>query len=149
MKNHLFVAAAAALLGACTVACNGKMEKNPFLEEYNTPYQIPPFADIEYAHYLPALEAGIEQNKAEIQAIVDNPDEPTFENTIMPLERSGEILDKVAMVFFALDESNSSDEMVKIAEEFYPRYSQFTDEMTMNDALFQRIRKVYDNLYIL
>ena len=63
----------------------------------------------------------------------------------MPLERSGEILDRVAYVFFALDESNSSDEMVKIAEEFYPTYSQFGDEMTMNDALFQRIKHVYDN----
>ncbi|MBD5234404.1 MAG: M3 family metallopeptidase [Bacteroidales bacterium] len=145
MKNHLIVAAAAALLGACTVACNGKKDKNPFLEEYDTPYQIPPFAEIEYSHYLPALDAGIEQKKAEIQAIIDNPEEPTFENTIMPLERSGEILDKVASVFFALDESNSSDEMVKIAEVFYPRFSEFSDEMTMNDALFERIRKVYDN----
>ena len=139
------VAAAAALLSACTVACNGKMEKNPFLEEYTTPYEIPPFDQIEYSHYLPALEAGIAQKKAEIQAIVDNPEAATFENTIMPLERSGEILDKVATVFFALDESNSSDEMVAIAEEFYPRYSQFSDEITMNDALFERIKAVYEN----
>ncbi|MDE6468587.1 MAG: M3 family metallopeptidase, partial [Muribaculaceae bacterium] len=115
------------------------------MTDYTTPYEIPPFEEIEYSHYLPALEAGIEQKEAEIKAITDNSEEPTFENTIMPLERSGKILDKVASVFFALDESNSSDEMVEIAEKFYPRYSQFSDEMTMNDALFQRIKKIYDN----
>lgn len=145
MRKPLVIAAVAAAVGLCSVGCSTKMEKNPFLTDYDTPYEIPPFDEIEYSHYLPALEAGIEQKQAEIKAITDNPDEPTFENTIMPLERSGKILDKVATVFFALDESNSSDEMVEIAEKFYPRYSQFSDEITMNDALFRRIKKIYDN----
>ena len=131
------------------VGCNSKkaseMHENPFMSAYDTPYEIPPFDKIEYDDYLPALKAGIEQKKAQIDSITANPEEATFDNTIMPLERSGEILDRVAYVFFALDESNSSDEMVKIAEEFYPTYSQFGDEMTMNDALFQRIKHVYDN----
>ena len=144
MKHCIIALCAAALL----VGCNSKktdMQDNPFLSAYDTPYEIPPFDKISYEHYLPALEAGIAQKQAQIDSIVANPDEATFENTIMPLERSGEILDKVAMVFFALDESNSSPEMVEIAEQFYPRYSQFGDEMTMNDALFQRIKHVYDN----
>ena len=144
MKHCIIALCAAALL----VGCNSKktdMQDNPFLSAYDTPYEIPPFEKISYEHYLPALEAGIAQKQAQIDSIVANPDEATFENTIMPLERSGEILDKVAMVFFALDESNSSPEMVEIAEQFYPRYSQFGDEMTMNDALFQRIKHVYDN----
>ncbi len=145
MKNRLVTAASAAMIGAaCMVSCSDKHE-NPFLSDYADPYGIPPFEQIEYTDYLPALEAGIAQKTSEIEAIVANPDEATFENTIMPLERSGEILEKVAMVFFALDESNSSPEMVEIAETFYPKFSQFADEMTMNDALFARIKHVYDN----
>ena len=141
MKYLLYAACAVALAGACT----SNTHKNPFLSAYTTPYEIPPFDSISYSDYLPALEAGIEQKKAHIDSIVSNPEPATFENTIMPLERSGEILDRVATVFFALDESNSSPEMVEIAETFYPKYSQFGDEMTMNDALFQRIKTVYDN----
>ena len=141
MKYLLYAACAVALAGACT----SNTHKNPFLSAYTTPYEIPPFDSISYSDYLPALEAGIEQKKAQTDSIVSNPEPATFENTIMPLERSGEILDRVATVFFALDESNSSPEMVEIAETFYPKYSQFGDEMTMNDALFQRIKTVYDN----
>ncbi len=141
MKYLLYAACAVALAGACT----SNTHKNPFLSAYTTPYEIPPFDSISYSDYLPALEAGIEQKKAQIDSIVSNPEPATFENTIMPLERSGEILYRVATVFFALDESNSSPEMVEIAETFYPKYSQFGDEMTMNDALFQRIKTVYDN----
>ncbi len=141
MKYLLYAACAVALAGACT----SNTRQNPFLTAYTTPYEIPPFDSIAYTDYLPALDAGIEQKKAQIDSIVNNPEAATFENTIMPLERSGEILDRVAMVFFALDESNSSPEMVEIAETFYPKYSQFSDEMTMNDALFERIKTVYDN----
>lgn len=140
---------AAAVVALAAVSCSTKtaedMHTNPFLSAYDTPYEIPPFDSIRYTDYLPALEAGIEQKKAQIKAITDNADAPTFENTIMPLEHSGEILERVAMVFFALDESNSSPEMVEIAEKFYPVYSQFGDEMLMNEALFERVKAVYDN----
>lgn len=145
MKHCLIALCAAALMVGCNSKKASEMHENPFMSAYDTPYEIPPFDKIEYDDYLPALKAGIEQKKAQIDSITANPEEATFDNTIMPLERSGEILDRVAYVFFALDESNSSDEMVKIAEEFYPTYSQFGDEMTMNDALFQRIKHVYDN----
>ncbi len=142
--KHLLIPAVAAL---ALVSCSHNktdMKDNPFLSAYDTPYEIPPFEEIQYEHYLPALDSGIVQKKAQIEEIVANPEPATFENTIMPLENSGEILDKVCAVFFALDESNSSPEMVEIAETFYPRYTQFSDEMTMNDALFQRIKAVYD-----
>ncbi len=145
MKHCLIALCAAALMVGCNSKKASEMHENPFMSTYDTPYEIPPFDKIEYDDYLPALKAGIEQKKAQIDSITANPEEATFDNTIMPLERSGEILDRVAYVFFALDESNSSDEMVKIAEEFYPTYSQFGDEMTMNDSLFQRIKHVYDN----
>lgn len=144
MKTTIITLAAALALGGATLTA-AQMHNNPFLEEYTTPYQIPPFDSIQYSDYMPALEAGIAQKKAQISAIVSNPAAPDFDNTILPLERSGEILDRVAAVFFALDESNSSPEMVAIAEEFYPAYSQFSDEMMMNDSLFGRIRAVYDN----
>lgn len=122
-----------------------EMAPNPFLKAYETPYEIPPFDSISPAHYMPALRAGIEQQNAQIDSIVNNPATPDFENTIHALDNSGEILAKVASVFFALDESNSSDEMVAVAEEFYPAYQEAADAVTMNDALFQRVKAVYDN----
>ena len=145
MKKSILIAAAALSLGACSHQSKTDMADNPFLAPYDTKYEIPPFDKIEYGHYLAALDSGINQKKAQILEITSNPDSATFDNTIMPLERSGEILDRVATVFFALDESNSSPEMVEIAETFYPKYSQFGDEMTMNDDLFARIKTVYDN----
>lgn len=145
MKTCLYAAAIAISAATVTGCSNDAMHTNPFLTAYDTPYEIPPFDKISYDDYLPALDAGIAQKKEQIEAIVSNPDEATFDNTIMPLERSGEILERVAMVFYALDESNSSPEMVEIAETFYPKYSQFADEMTMNDGLFARIKHVYEN----
>lgn len=144
MKHCIIAFCAAALLVGCNSKKSSDMHENPFLSAYNTPYEIPPFDKIEVGDYLPALEAGIEQQKAEIDSIVNNPEEATFENTIMPMERSGEILNKVTAVFFALEESNSSDELVEVSEKFTPRYSQFCDEISMNDALFQRIKTVYE-----
>ncbi len=149
MKNLFVISAAALTLVACGHQNKNDMAENPFLAPYDTKYEIPPFDRIEYGHYLAALDSGIAQKNAEIEAIVSNPDSATFDNTIMPLERSGEILDRVATVFFALDESNSSPEMVEIAETFYPKYTQFADEMTMNDSLFARIKTVYDNREVL
>ncbi len=143
MKNRVMTIGAAAIT-ACAAFAQPAMHQNPFLEPYDTPYSIPPFERIEYTDYLPALNAGIEQKRSQIAEITANAATPTFENTIMPLERAGEILERVAYVFFALDESNSSPEMVEIAETFYPAYSSFSDEVSMNDALFDRIRSLYD-----
>ena len=143
MKRTLLIGAVAATL-LCGCSKESKKMDNPFLAPYTTPYEIPPFDQISYDDYLPALEAGIAEQRAEIDSIVNNPEAPTFENTIMALENSGKTLEKVAIVFFALDESNSSPEMVEIAETFYPRYSQAADEISMNDALFARIKALYD-----
>ncbi len=144
MTHRLTAFAALAAIAVGASAGTAPAHANPFLTEYNTPYQIPPFGSIEYSDYMPALRAGIAQKQQQIRDITSNPETPTFDNTIMPLERSGEIIDRVAAVFFALDESNNSPEMVAIAEEFYPMYSQFSDEITMDDALFQRIRSLYE-----
>ena len=144
MTHRLTAFAALAAVAVGASAGTAPANANPFLTEYDTPYQIPPFGSIEYSDYMPALRAGIAQKQQQIRDITSNPETPTFDNTIMPLERSGEIIDRVAAVFFALDESNNSPEMVAIAEEFYPLYSQFSDEITMDDALFQRIRSLYE-----
>ena len=144
MTHRLTAFAALAAVAVGASAGTAPAHANPFLTEYNTPYQIPPFGSIEYSDYMPALRAGIAQKQQQIRDITSNPETPTFDNTIMPLERSGEIIDRVAAVFFALDESNNSPEMVAIEEEFYPMYSQFSDEITMDDALFQRIRSLYE-----
>lgn len=146
MRHKLLISASAALIGISGLVSCKDMRQNPFTVPYTTEYEIPPFDEITYDDYMPALQAGIEQKKKEIEAITSNKETPTFENTILALERSGEILDKVVAVFSALDESNSSPELVKIAEEFYPTYSQFTDEITMNDALFQRIKYIHDHI---
>ena len=89
---------------------------NPFLEEYTTPFQVPPFDKIENSHYLPAFEAGIAEQNAEIEAIVNNEETPTFENTILPYDKSGKILDRVSGVFFNLMECSSNDEMLELAK---------------------------------
>lgn len=122
-----------------------QQHQNPFLAEYDTPYSIPPFDRISTADYLPALKAGIDEQRKAVEAIVNNPEAPTFANTIVALDHSGPTLEKVCMVFFNLDESNSTPEMTAIGEEFYPLYSAHTDEISMNPGLFKRIKTLYDN----
>lgn len=146
-KQLLTLAASTCLFAAINSSCSmDNKQSNPFMEEYTTPYEIPPFDKITYDDYIPAFEAGIAQQKANIDSIINNPEAPTFENTILALSMSGMQLEKVAYVFFALTESNSSDEMIKISETVMPLYSQHSDEMMMNDALFQRVKSVYDNM---
>lgn len=118
---------------------------NPFLKAYETPYDIPPFDQIRYEDYMPAFEQGIAEFKADIKAIVDNPATPDFANTILAMEKSGRLLNRVMLVFSSLDETESSDEMVAISEKAYPMYSQVNDEVMMEDALFRRVKYVYDH----
>ena len=147
MKHKILTMAAASLMGmAALTSCGNKEEQNPFLTDYTTPYEIPPFEQIKPEHYLPALRAGIEQHNAQIDSILNCTEEPTFENTILAFEESGEILAKVEMVFFAHSESDSSDELVKVAEEFEPLVSQHNDEVAMNPRLFERIKYLYDRI---
>ncbi|MDE6160573.1 MAG: M3 family metallopeptidase, partial [Muribaculaceae bacterium] len=135
---------AAAIVAGSTGCKKQQMHENPFLAEYTTPYQIPPFDEITYDDYMPALRAGINQQNEQIKAITDSDSLPTFDNTILALDRTGDIIDRVVLVFAALEESNSSPEMMQIAEEFYPLYQAHSDEMMMNDKLFDRVKYLYD-----
>jgi len=118
--------------------------QNPFLAPYGTKFDIAPYNKITYSDYLPALKAGIEEQKKNVEAIVNNPEAPTFDNTIVALDHSGPILDRVCAVFMNLDESNSNAEMDAIGSEFYPLVSAHQDEISMNPKLFVRVKALYD-----
>ena len=121
--------------------CN---DTNIFLQEWDTPYGIPPFDKIEIADYMPAVKEGIRLQEAEIQAIVDNQEAPDFENTIAAFDRSGKVLAKVTAVAMNLIESDYSEELNAIVEEATPLVSGHSDNIFMNPALFARVKAVYD-----
>ena len=137
MKKIILVSFVLSTIMACT-------NQNPLLTEQNTPYGVPAFDKVKIEHYMPAFEKAIAENKAEIEAIVNNPEAPTFVNTIEALDRSGELLDKVVGVFFNVLEADGNDEMNKIAEEVTPLLSELSDGIILNDALFQRVKAVYE-----
>ena len=129
------------MLSAAAASCS---RNNPFLEEWNTPYGIPPFDEIQLSDYIPAVTAGIEQQKQELDAILTNPDAPTFDNTVAAYEYSGEILTKVSLVLFNLQETEGNEEMDKVVEEATALMTAHEDEMSMNKAFFERVKAVYD-----
>lgn len=118
---------------------------NPFFSEYDTPHGIPPFDKIKQSHYLPAFYHGIAQNKREIDAITRVRSRATFENTIVALEKSGDFLNKVSNTFYGLTGSMSDEGMRAIAKEISPKLSALGDDIALNDALFKRVKDVYDN----
>lgn len=125
------------------LACNHP-KSNPLLDQPNTPFGVPAFDQVKIEHYLPAFEEAIKQNKAEVDAIVNNEAEPTFENTIVALDRSGLLLDRVVGVFFNVLEADGNDEMNEIAEKMSPMLSELSDGIILNDKLFQRVKFVYE-----
>jgi len=145
MNKALLVArlSGLAVVITMTAACTNT---NPFFEDWNTPYGTAPFSKIKTEHYLPAFKEGIKQQKAEIEAIVACKEEPGFENTVAAFDRSGELLAKVSGVFFNLSESDSTPEMQAIEEEVTPMLTEADNEIYMNEALFQRVKAVYDNM---
>ena len=126
-------------------ACENK-SKNIFLQEWDTPYGTAPFSQITLDQYVPAFKAGIEEEKANIQAIIDCKDAPTFENTVLAMENASPILDKVQGVFFNLAESDSTPEMQVIEEEVTPLITDASNEIMMNEDLFARVKAVYENM---
>lgn len=149
MRTKLLTIAAAALTAgslAVLPSCKkNEMHENPFLSPYDTPYEIPPFDKITVDDYMPALTEAIRLQREAIDSIVANPDAPTFDNTVLAYENAGETLNKVVLVFSALEESNSSDEMVAVAEQFYPALTKSQDEIAMNPALFDRFKYLYEH----
>ena len=123
-------------------ACD--QNKNPSLQEWDTPYGIPPFEKITLADYIPAVKAGIEQQQKELEAILDNPEAPTFDNTIGTYELSGEILDKVTGVLYNLQETDGGEEMEKVVEEATELLTAHENAISMNKKFFERVKVIYD-----
>lgn len=117
---------------------------NPLLAEWDTPYATPPFSKIELKDYEPAFDAAIACSRAEIEAIVNNPAKPTFGNTIVALERQGELLGRIAGVFYNLLEADTSDEMQAIAQRVQPKLTELSNDISLNPALFARVKAVYE-----
>lgn len=118
---------------------------NPLLAEWKTPHQTPPFLSIELDNFTPAFETAIAVSEAEIEAIVNNPAKPTFKNTIVALEHQGELLSKVAAVFYNLLSTVSSTKMQEISQEMQPKLTKLSNDVTLNSELFARVKAVYDN----
>ena len=124
------------------VSCN----VNPFLTSWETPYGIPDFNQVKEKHYLPAVEAGIAQQTAEIEAIINNPDSPTFENVVEAYECSGAILDRVVGVLFNLSETDGTESLQKIVEKVLPKLSAHSDDIFMNPAFFAKVEVLYKDI---
>ncbi len=140
MKVTLITLATAAL---AFIACS-VFQSNPFFQDYETSFGVPPFDQIKEHHYLPAFKTGFQQHQEEIEAIVDNSAPPTFSNTIEAFETSGELLGKVSNVFYNLTSANTNDNMQAIAKTVAPMHSKNRDDIYLNEALFDRIKAVYD-----
>ncbi len=130
--------------GFTSINRDSQEESNPFFAPYGTPFETPPFDRIKNEHFLPAIKRGIELHQAEIDAIVNNPKPPTFENTILAFDRSGQFLSKVSLVFSALQSAHTSTELQKIAEEISPLVTQHRSNIYLNEKLFTRIKAVYE-----
>lgn len=128
---------------ALTVAA-GINAANPLLREYKTPHQTVPFNEIKIEHFMPAFDEAMKVNKAEIDAIVNNPKAPTFENTIAALDKSGRLMSKVAAPFYALLGAETNDDLQKIAQDLSPKMSEHSNYIRLNEKLFARIKAVYD-----
>ena len=142
MKKIVFLSIALVLLMACN------KNENPLLVEQDTPFGVPAFDKVKIEHYMPAFKAAIAANEAEIDAIVNNPEAPTFANTIEALDRSGELLDKVVGVFFNVLEADGNDEMNKIAEEVTPLLSELSDGIILIKKLINLIQNIMDVVFI-
>ncbi|MCB9013928.1 MAG: M3 family metallopeptidase [Bacteroidales bacterium] len=145
MRKSVFLIAGLALLaGSCKQNDKISNMKNPLLNAFNTPFEVPPFAEIKLEDFAPAIREGIKVQEAEIEDIINNKEAPDFANTIVALEESGSLLNKVESVFDNLNSSLTSEDMQKIAEELSPALSAHSDAIRMNEKLFKRVQEVYN-----
>ena len=136
----------ALLLGFILASCTQKTTEmeNPLLSEFTTPHGVPPFDLIKVEHYIPAYKEAIQVHNDEIAEIVNNPESPTFENTIEALEASGKLLTQVDYIFNNLNASLTSEAMQNVAKEVSPLLSKHTDDISLNIDLFKRVKAVYE-----
>ncbi|WP_340102581.1 M3 family metallopeptidase [Rhodohalobacter sp. 8-1] len=141
-RTLIFITLLTAILA---VACSqpNTMSNNPFFEESTLPFEAPDFTEITNDHYVPAFERGIEEHLAEIEEIASNSEEPTFENTIVAMERSGQLLNRAQSVFYSLTSAHTNEEIQAIQSEFAPRFAAHSDDILLNGDLFARVDDLY------
>ena len=142
MRKLIFISALLIIV-SCQQQSDMDPNINPFFQEWNTPHEVPPFLDIKDEHYMPAYEKGMEENLLEIDVIVNNPDAPTFANTIEELERTGKLLGKVCRVFSNLASSNTNPQLQELQRELSPMLSAHYDKISLNEGLFNRVESLW------
>nr|WP_291859419.1 M3 family metallopeptidase [Marinilabilia sp.] len=130
--------------------CSSKKEpdmidNNPLLKPFETPHQTAPFDQLTEDHFLPAFEHALKEGRADIHNIINNPETPTFENTIEKMEKSAELLGRISSIFFNLNSAETNDKIQSIAREVSPMLSDFSNDIWLNEKLFERVKKVYEN----
>ena len=145
MKKTIIIPLTIMTLAATACQQGGSSEENPLLTTPATPYGAPQFDKIKTEHYEPAFDVALAEARADIEAIARNPEPPTFDNTIVALERSGNRLNSVATIFFALQSAETSDEMDAIAERLQPKLVEYSNDIYLDPVIFQRVKTVYDN----
>ncbi|NRB61304.1 MAG: M3 family metallopeptidase [Winogradskyella sp.] len=145
MKKLLFLATLVVISSCKNETKQPEMQtsENPFFQEWNTPFEVPPFEDIKDEHYMPAFEKGMEEHLSEIDAIVNNTEAPTFKNTLEALEKSGKLLNKVQSVFYNLTGSNTNPKLQELQRDLSPLLSAHSDKISLNEGLFKRIETIY------
>ncbi|MDO8897286.1 MAG: M3 family metallopeptidase, partial [Bacteroidales bacterium] len=143
-RIFLFLLFPVLFLASCSTAEKPKEAVNPLLVEFETPFGAPPFDIIGNEHYLPAYTVAIEEHKADIQAIVNNPEAPDFENTIVAYDRSGKLMSKISPIFGGLRGANTNPRLQELAREITPMLSAHSNEIRFNQGLFERIKTVYE-----
>jgi peptidyl-dipeptidase Dcp len=138
MKNKLVAVVIFLMISVMIIAQN-----NPLLGDFNTPHQTAPFDKIKNEHYVPAFQESIKKGEAEIEAIINNQAEPTFENTVVALDNAGKLLTQTARVFFNLMSAETNEELQQIAQEISPMLTKFQNDISLNPVLFEKVKAVY------
>ena len=146
MRKNLFILLAMPFIFSSFQSNENKaVVDNPLMKPFTTPFQVPPFGEIKLEHYLPAIEAGMKANLAEIDAIVNNPAAPDFKNTILAMDIAGDQLSVASRIFSNLNGANTNPAMQKLAREITPKLTRHRDNISLNPGLFKRVKTVYDN----
>ncbi|TFG96369.1 MAG: peptidase M3, partial [Calditrichales bacterium] len=140
MKPFMILLTSIFMLSGCA-----KQPENPLLADWDTPFETPPFNLIEDQHFMPAYEVAMKAEMAEVQAIIDNPEAPNFQNTVEALEKSGKLLSRIDRVFGCLNGANTNDSLQSVSKRLAPLLSKHSDDIYLNDKLFARIKAVYED----
>ena len=141
--KKLFIMLLIVSLGA--VSCKKESCENPFYCDWDTPFEVPPFDEIKFEHFKPAYLKGMEEEMAEVNAIINDPEEPTFDNTIRALQFTGKLLEKAQQAMGPLNSAHTNDSIQALMRDMSPLFSKHYDDISLNDKLFERVKAVYEN----